>query len=61
MLKKNNILKEKTQAELDKHYQGIELEKGDFLAMLIAAIITFGPVILIIALIYIGLAAIFIF
>ncbi len=61
MLKKSNLLKEKNKSELDEHYQNIKLEKGDFLAMLIAALISFAPIIIIITLIYIGLAALFIF
>ena len=36
----------KTQEELDEHYNNIELEKGDFPAMVIAALITFLPVLL---------------
>jgi len=42
--------KKKTKEELDKHFDSIEeveLEKGDFPAMVIAAIITFLPVLLI--------------
>jgi len=39
--------KKKTQKELDEHYDKIELEKGDFFAMIIAAFITFFPVLLI--------------
>ena len=45
----------KTDEELDKHYNNIEetgLEKGDFLAMVIAAVITFFPV-LIIAMVFV--------
>jgi len=37
----------KTKEELDEHYNNIELEKGDFLAMCIAAFITFIPVALV--------------
>ena len=43
--------KKKTKEELDAHYENIELEKGDFLAMVIAAFITFFPV-LIVAMIF---------
>jgi len=46
----------KTKEELDKHYEGIELEKGDFLAMVIAGIITFLPVLVIALLVFYGLA-----
>jgi len=38
--------KEKTKEELDEHYNSIELEKGDFFAMVIAAFITFFPVLI---------------
>ena len=57
------LSKKKTKEELDEHYSNIEkigLEKGDFLAMLIAAVVTFFPV-LIIAMVFIyGLLWIFI-
>ena len=36
--------KEKTKEELDEHYKKTELEKGDFAAMIIAAFITFFPI-----------------
>jgi hypothetical protein len=39
--------KKKTKEELDEHYDKIELEKGDFIAMVIAAIITFFPVLIV--------------
>jgi hypothetical protein len=41
------LAKDKTPEELEEHYKGMELEKGDLPAMLIAAIITFLPVSLI--------------
>jgi nitrate reductase NapE component len=44
--------KGKTKEELDEHYKGMELEKGDFPAMIIAAIITFFPI-LIVAMVFI--------
>jgi hypothetical protein len=44
---RKRLPKDKTKEELDKHYEGLELEKGDFLAMIIAAVITFLPVVLI--------------
>jgi hypothetical protein len=44
---KERLPKQKSKEELDKHYEGLELEKGDFLAMLIAAAITFLPVLII--------------
>ncbi len=55
-----NIFKEKSKSELSEHYENMELEKGDLLAMLIAAIITFGPIIIIISMIYVFVATIFI-
>ena len=45
----------KTQKELDDHFNHIELEKGDFKAMVIAAFITFFPVLLIAMLAFFGL------
>ncbi len=57
---KPGILKDKSKEELDKHYDKIELEKGDLPAMLIAALITFLPVTIIVALIYIAIAYLFI-
>jgi len=48
------LSKNKTKKELDEHYDNIELEKGDFLAMVIAAIITFLPVLIIILLVFFG-------
>ena len=45
---KSKIAKPKTKEELDEYYDNLELEKGDISAMLIAALITFVPVILII-------------
>ncbi len=55
----SKFLKEKSKKELDEHYDNIELEKGDLTAMLIAAFITFMPLVIIITLIYIGVAHIF--
>ncbi len=51
--------KDKSKEELDEHFKDMELEKGDLSAMLIAALITFGPVILVISLIYVGVALLF--
>ena len=45
----------KTEEELDEHYKNIKLEKGDFLAMVIAAFITFLPVLIIAMVIIYGL------
>jgi hypothetical protein len=44
---KKLLAKDKTKEELDKHYNGMSLEKGDFTAMVIAALITFLPVLII--------------
>jgi len=51
--------KKKTKEELDKHYESIELEKGDFLAMVIAGIITFLPVLIVFLALFYGLAWLF--
>jgi len=52
--------KEKTKEELDEHYKNVELEKGDFLAMVIAAFITFFPILIIAMTVIYGLLWIFI-
>jgi len=44
---KSLLPKNKSKEELDQHYDKIELEKGDFPAMVIAALITFLPVLII--------------
>ncbi len=54
-----DLFTKKTKKELDEHYENLELEKGDLLAMIIAAIITFGPVVLAISIIYVLIAFIF--
>ena len=49
--------KKKTKEELDAHYdqmEQVELEKGDFLAMVIAALITFLPVLIIVLAVLFG-------
>ncbi len=51
--------KNKKKEELDKRFEEIELEKGDLPAMLIAALLTFGPIILVISLLYVGIALLF--
>ena len=56
---KSLLGKKKTKEELDEHYDNIELEKGDFPAMVIAALITFLPVLLIILVVFYGLLWIF--
>ena len=52
---KSLLNKKKTKEDLDDHYDNIELEKGDFKAMVIAALITFGPVLIIILAAFYGL------
>jgi hypothetical protein len=47
--------KKKTKEELDRHYDEVELEKGDFLAMVIAAVITFFPVLIVVFAVLAGL------
>ena len=48
-------LKEKSNKNLDelepKEYDNIELEKNDFLALIISALMVFGPIILILIII----------
>ncbi len=51
--------KEKSNDELDSHYSKIELEKGDLLAMFIAGIITFSPIIILISIIYFLISILF--
>jgi len=52
----SRLPKNKTQEELDEHFkkmESVELEKGDFTAMVIAAVLTLGiPVLLIAGAIY---------
>jgi len=43
---KSLLSKDKTPEQLKEHYDKIELEKGDFFAMVIAAFITFMPILL---------------
>jgi len=52
---RSRLPKKKTKEELDEHYQNVELEKGDFLAMVIAAFITFLPVLLIAMAVFYGM------
>ncbi len=54
-IKKN----QKSKKQLEQHYESLELEKGDLLAMFIAAFITFGPLIIIITALLVGIAYIF--
>jgi len=51
--------RKKSKEELNKHYEEVELEKGDFLAMVIAGIITFLPVLLVASALFYGLAWLF--
>ena len=45
----------KTQEEVAQFRQSIETEKGDFLAMVIAALITFLPVLAVIMFLFYGI------
>ena len=56
---RDRLKKEKTKEELDERYKNIELEKGDFPAMVIAAFITFVPVLIIAMAVIYGLLWIF--
>lgn len=54
---RERLPKKKSQEEVDEHYRRLEemggLEKNDFLAMVIAAVITIGlPLVAMLALIY---------
>ena len=51
--------KRKSKEELDKHYSEVELEKGDFKAMVIAALITFLPVVIIAMVVIYGMVWLF--
>ncbi len=55
----SRLPREKSKKELEQHYKDLELERGDLAAMLIAAFITFAPIVVIISLVYIGVAYIF--
>jgi len=52
--------KRKTKEELDEHYENVKLEKGDFLAMVIAAFITFFPVVIVAMVVIFGLMWLFV-
>ncbi len=56
---RSKLPKEKNKEDLEKRYDDIELEKGDLPAMLIAALITFGPLIIVISLVYLVIAMFF--
>ena len=51
--------KSKTKKELDEHYDKIELEKGDLPAMIIAALITFLPVLIVAMVVIYGIIWLF--
>ena len=57
---KSLLVRNKTPEQLKEHYDNIELEKGDFLAMVIAAFITFLPVLIIVLTVVFGLMWLFI-
>ncbi len=48
---RSHLPKEKTNQELEDRFEQVELEKGDLLAMIIAAFLTFAPIIFAITLI----------
>ena len=52
---KDRLAKQKTKEELDEHYDNVELEKGDFLAMVIAAVVTFFPILIVAMVVIYGL------
>jgi hypothetical protein len=54
------LSKDKSPQELNVHYEGLELEKGDFLAMVIAAVITFFPVLIALMAVVYGLTWLFV-
>ena len=56
---KDYLPKKKTKEELDKHYENIKLEKGDMLAMIIAAFITFFPVLIAALVVFYGILWLF--
>jgi len=56
---KSLLPKNKSKDELDEHYDKIELEKGDFPAMVIAALITFLPVLIIAMVVVFGVIWLF--
>ncbi len=56
---REDMPKQKSEEELKKRFDEIKLEKWDLPAMLIAALITFGPLVLGISLVYIIIAKFF--
>ncbi len=56
---KKALPKKKSKEELDEHYNNMDLDKSDYVAMLIAGLITFGPLVVFISLVYIGVALLF--
>ena len=59
---RENLPKKKTREELDEHYarmDKVKLEKGDLPAMIIAAFITFFPILIIAMVIFFGLLWLF--
>jgi hypothetical protein len=43
----NNLPKDKTKEELDEHYSKMNLEKNDFLAMVLAGFRVFTPILIV--------------
>ncbi len=56
---KPKLFKEKSEEELAKHYESLELEKGDLKAMIIAGFIVFMPLLLVLIGILILIAKLF--
>ncbi len=56
---KPDLFRDKTKEELDEHYNKTQLEKGDLTAMIIAAFLTFAPIIIGVSLVYIVIAFLF--
>jgi len=52
---REHLPKRKTKEELDEHYKNVKLEKGDLPAMIIAAFITFMPVLVIAMVLFYGI------
>ncbi len=56
---KPNLFKEKSEEELTKHFESLELEKGDLKAMIIAALLVFMPILFLLIGLLILIASLF--
>ena len=56
---KELLPKQKPKEELDEHYEKLELEKGDVPAMIIAAFLTFLPVLIVLMVVVYGVLWLF--